>query len=318
VAERAAYWQTLIAGQVPATPAEPAPPFAAPTLMKLALTSHWHQGSPYNDQTPELTPGADEHTVVGCVATALAQIMYYWKWPNVGVGTGSTIYYYRWRTSWDQETLNSDPGIPSTAFWTNRLQYSGATHQLRMNGYWDAEVYAAAQGFNPPYQAYQTALANLWGRMNQSSTTAYADFGATAYDWSILADRHTDPPDAGDQEAAKLSSHAGIAVNMGYGIWESSSNGGHALNAYKDHFRYDLDVKNDYTNPEAMVTEIQWLRPLQMHGTDSRGGHSWVAMGYSTAISPGPQFWMNWGWDNSDGWYTWDYWFGTSGASLTA
>ncbi len=44
-----------------------------------------------------------------------------------------------------------------------------------------------------------------------------------------MADRHTDPPDAGAQEAAKLSAHAGIAVIMDYGIRESFSNAGPPL-----------------------------------------------------------------------------------------
>jgi hypothetical protein len=70
--QRAAYWQALIAGRMPATGMGPKVLLAGPTSMVLPLTSHWHQGSPYNDQTPELTPGADEHTAVGCVATANA------------------------------------------------------------------------------------------------------------------------------------------------------------------------------------------------------------------------------------------------------
>ena len=312
LAERAAYWQTLIAGHVPATASGPMAPLAAPTMMKLALTSHWHQGSPYNDQTPELTPGADEHTVVGCVATALAQIMYYWKWPNVGVGTGSTVYYYRWWNTWDEESLADDPGI--VAGWTGRLDYNNTTRRLRINGYWDQTLKdgAAASALSLPSPNFTSTLTTLWNRMPQANTTTYANFGATTYNWSILADRHTDPPDAGAQEAAKLSSHAGIAVTMAYWIWVSYSNGDGALDAYKNHFRYDLDVKNDHTNTATMITELQWLRPLQMYGTDSRGGHSWVAFGYNTAVNPGPQFWMNWGWDDgSDSWYTWDQWFST-------
>lgn len=38
------------------------------------LTCHWSQGGPYNLLT--------EGNVTGCVATAMAQVMYYWKWPH--------------------------------------------------------------------------------------------------------------------------------------------------------------------------------------------------------------------------------------------
>ena len=43
------------------------------------LTCWFHQSSPYNDKCPEVD-GKRCHT--GCVATAMAQIMYYWKWPK--------------------------------------------------------------------------------------------------------------------------------------------------------------------------------------------------------------------------------------------
>lgn len=48
------------------------------------LTSHWDQAEPYWNQTP-LVSGI--HTYTGCVATALAQVMNYWKYPQIGKGT---------------------------------------------------------------------------------------------------------------------------------------------------------------------------------------------------------------------------------------
>ncbi len=46
------------------------------------LTSNWHQGSPYYNACPVGYNGcSDPHCLVGCVATAGAQIMRYWSWP---------------------------------------------------------------------------------------------------------------------------------------------------------------------------------------------------------------------------------------------
>lgn len=47
--------------------------------------SEWGQGDPYNRQCPVLK---DIRCPVGCVATALAQTMFYWKWPIKGQGYG--------------------------------------------------------------------------------------------------------------------------------------------------------------------------------------------------------------------------------------
>jgi hypothetical protein len=50
------------------------------------LSSTWDQGSPYNIDCPEDPAGPGGHTWVGCVATCMAQIMYYWRYPETGTG----------------------------------------------------------------------------------------------------------------------------------------------------------------------------------------------------------------------------------------
>ena len=51
---------------------------ASSRIMPL-LQSQWSQNAPYNVLLPTLSNG--KRAVVGCVATAMAQVMYYWKWP---------------------------------------------------------------------------------------------------------------------------------------------------------------------------------------------------------------------------------------------
>ena len=51
----------------------------------------WNQGAPYNNMCPTyLKDGETKRAVTGCVATAIAQVMYYHKWPIQG--TGSNTY----------------------------------------------------------------------------------------------------------------------------------------------------------------------------------------------------------------------------------
>ena len=54
--------------------------------VKPLITSQWNQGSPYNMSCPNEYP-------VGCVATAMAQVMYFWKYPAQGKGMVSN---YNW------------------------------------------------------------------------------------------------------------------------------------------------------------------------------------------------------------------------------
>lgn len=64
-------------------------------------TSKWHQHEPFNNLCP-----TEEgiRCPTGCVATALAQIMYYHKWPEQGIGS----YSYEWE--WHDQNISADFG----------------------------------------------------------------------------------------------------------------------------------------------------------------------------------------------------------------
>ena len=50
------------------------------------LTTIWNQSALYNDLCPVDSLGPNNHVYAGCVATAMAQIMNFWKWPQTGSG----------------------------------------------------------------------------------------------------------------------------------------------------------------------------------------------------------------------------------------
>lgn len=77
----------------------------ASSRISALLTTMWNQSDPYNVQCP-YDSAHQERTVVGCVATAMAQIMKYWKHPLCG--TGSHSYRYR-----SYGTLSADFGNTS-------------------------------------------------------------------------------------------------------------------------------------------------------------------------------------------------------------
>lgn len=74
------------------------------------LSSTWGQGDPYNLQCPLDPWNSYCRTIVGCVATAAAQIMRYWGYP--ATGTGSTSY------TWHGMTLSRN-FASSTYDWAN-------------------------------------------------------------------------------------------------------------------------------------------------------------------------------------------------------
>ncbi|MBU8933311.1 MAG: C10 family peptidase [candidate division Zixibacteria bacterium] len=81
------------------------------------LTSSWHQRGPYNDLCPM---GQGSRCVVGCVATATAQIINYWQWPDSGIGSHS----YDWSgdrcdPGYNAQTLSADFSDPYD--WDNMI-----------------------------------------------------------------------------------------------------------------------------------------------------------------------------------------------------
>jgi hypothetical protein len=85
-ANRAAWSALLTGGGLLRTNLHTIAPNASGSVGPLLRTT-WHQGSPYSGRDP--SGSGCSHTVVGCVATAMAQIMRYYCWPPHGSGSHS-------------------------------------------------------------------------------------------------------------------------------------------------------------------------------------------------------------------------------------
>ena len=140
------------------------------------VDAHWHQRPPYNDQCPNMGctwPPCYYNTnaLVGCVATAGAQIMHFWKWPPYGYGSPYSDTY-NWINmpngftgcTWNINQVNavaelcheigvavgmnygcggsSVPTEDMEAVYENNYRYSAACHRE------DREDYSATDWFN--------------------------------------------------------------------------------------------------------------------------------------------------------------------------
>lgn len=80
------------------------------------LTTKWDQKAPYNNDCPKLN---GTQCVTGCVATAMAQVLNYHRYPTTGTGTHSY--------TWNGATLSFDYGA-TTFDWANMLDsYSSSS-----------------------------------------------------------------------------------------------------------------------------------------------------------------------------------------------
>ena len=274
----------------------------------LDFTPMWHQGEPYNDLCPTL---GGEHTVVGCTATAMSQIMYYWQWPWMGEGEEKVTYKFKWCEEWLGLLLETDPQIVDHEdywrYYVGRLRHENDS--LWINGYWDETLRDRALTLSDGPN-YQDVLKNLYDNLNDKSVTYRANFNNAYYNWNEIENAHYSFME--NEHVSQLCLHVGISIDMDYGIVGSGAPISDVPNALKEHFRYYPNAQSTSDiDGSKIIEEIMWSRPVMFSGfrkglndpffTNTlkywgKVGHTWVIYGYDRRNAPDIQFLMNLGW----------------------
>ena len=142
-----------------------APAIKASAGVNPLIKSTWGQEMPYYLQCPMKN---GEYCVVGCVATAMAQVMYYWKYPE----SCSSISGYGggW---WGGMTV---PDLPATTF----------DYGLMLDSYchWDYNTSTLVQDTYTDEQAQEVAKLSRY--CGQAVEMDYDPEGSGAYTWNQL------------------------------------------------------------------------------------------------------------------------------------
>lgn len=133
---------------------EAAGPRKAYRQVQALMKSKWDQGTPYNTLCP-IDPSTNKRSITGCVATAAAQLMYYYKWPQQGKGSHS----YEWKG----KTLSAD--------------FGSTTYQ------WDKMKNVYKNNPSDPDNAVATLMfhCGVACDMNYSSNVSYASISASQF-----------------------------------------------------------------------------------------------------------------------------------------
>jgi len=122
------------------------------------VTCTWNQDNPFNNDCPETRAGK---AVTGCEATAAAQIMYFYKYPQVGTGTASYV--------WQNGNRNQ------------MLQFNYEEHPFD----WDNMIDHYTEGEYTDAQA--AAVANLMYGAGAGMNMQYSAEASACYDWEGVA-----------------------------------------------------------------------------------------------------------------------------------
>ncbi len=155
------------------------------------LYSLWNQDFPYNILCPEDDAGPGGHVYAGCVATAMAQIMYYWRYPIQGSGQFS-YYEYPYGTItanfgnttyvWDGMQNSIDQGNP----WEVALISFHAGVSVQMNYGPDG---SGAYSQDVPY-----ALKSYFNYSNSAQYLSKSNFSTSAWESMLQADLDNSQP----------------------------------------------------------------------------------------------------------------------------
>lgn len=157
---------------------------------QILLSSSWRQGDPYNAicpigdaSCPDCCPGnpggpctTNGRTVVGCTATAAAQIMRYWAWPPYGQGFNA---YF-----WDGDDSCPENGNPGAGAQILSASFNNAYDWVHMANRYDWDVVDNRwedENGNPLSQAYLDAVAVLSHEVGVAIIMDYGVCGSGAW-----------------------------------------------------------------------------------------------------------------------------------------
>ena len=259
------------------------------------LTSTWNQDSPYNYYCPEDPSGPGGHVYVGCVATAMSQIMLYWRYPNQG--TGSYSYY-----QYPYGTISANFG-EATYDWDGMLDNSDSHVNLPMALIGFHTAVSVDMNFSPDGSgSYSTdvpyAMKTYFG---YSSTVSYKDRqGVQLSTWenwiqSELEDAcpvyysgHDPSPNGGGHAFVLDGYHSSDDMyHFNFG-WSGSGNGwylvsnaggftqnqGMVVNMFPDDDNYPYGCSSDYTRTTMVGSFEDGSGPQENY--DESASCSWL------------------------------------------
>lgn len=257
------------------------------------LRSNWGQGSQYNYYCPKDRAGDGGRVVTGCVATAMSQLMYHFRFPETGTGSYSYTDQNYGLQSADYENTTYDYG----AMCDNPTNVNTAISTL---------MYHCGVGVDMVYGPDGSGMYNhsaadvLKNHFKFSPDTHYEFRDSTSLDWDSLIVSHLErgiPLYYAGWSVPDINGHAFICdgyrmVDSSYFYhfnfgWDGSSNGyfyTNALNVSGSHFNLAQElIVNAY--PDT----VQYEYPVSQPQTGSallttRDGSFLVRDGYPAGM----------------------------------
>lgn len=226
-------------------------------IIKPLISTKWDQVDPYNRYAPMLT--STQHCVTGCVATALSQILYYYKNPNLPRGKGS------WTSAGPKSSGTFD-------FDTYTPDYSHMRNTYSYGTYTEEEANAVAMLMYAAGAAVKMQYADSSGAFSSDVPAALINnfaFSTAEYHWR---DAFT------DEEWEEIIYNELANGNPLYYSGQAASKGGHAFicDGYNEEGLYHFNW--GWSGAGDGYYEISGIDPL--HPVEQGTGGSMLGEGF--------------------------------------
>ncbi|MBL7137414.1 MAG: C10 family peptidase [Bacteroidales bacterium] len=191
------------------------------------ITSHWNQSPWYNELCPADPAGPGGHCVAGCVPVCMAQVMYYFRWPETG--TGSYTY------------TEPNYGVLTADFGATTYKWNEMTNSINRSNLAIAElIYHLGVSCDLQYGPSGSGMYNhkaaysLRSFFKYAPGTQYLYRDSTTLNWDSV-----------------LIAHLDRKIPMYYAGWSVPDTSGHAFvcDGYQDscffHFNFGWGGSND-------------------------------------------------------------------------
>lgn len=154
------------------------------------MSSQWNQDEPYWNDCPTFVTG--NRSVTGCVATAMAQVMYYHQWPNQ---TKQEIPSYTYGSRWGMTITEN--AVPVTTFdWNNMLPVYTTSATAEQNAAVAALMHCCGTSVKMDYADQNNGGSSASSGDVAAAMKTYFDYSATTrfvgrgnytlYEWNDL------------------------------------------------------------------------------------------------------------------------------------
>ncbi len=214
------------------------------------LTTRWNQGDPYNRKCPVIN---GRRSVTGCVATAFAQILKYFGYPDIGRGSysyttdtyglnlsTSFTHKYYWDKMLDTYTGNeSQEAIDAVS----RLMYDvGVAFEMDYSPDGSGAYASFAIAHLPKFFKYSTDIKGI-GRWQVGSDSRWFEIAKEQIDWTLPVAFSIYTEDSGHEvviDGYRISNGSTtFHINMGWGgAYDAYYSLNNVLNFTKNEWQY--------------------------------------------------------------------------------